>query len=142
MTHPIENMPITRGNFVDALVVDKDNAQSELAAAQKAASDLIAERDRLQSELADANRFKQGFADLFADQIDAAVKSAMLEYDNDFDISAYESEIQEMARDGFDASDHSDDIADAVGFDMYDHKAEIADIVSDILRDATVKLEV
>lgn len=142
MTHPIENMPITRGNFVDALVVDKDQAQADLAAAQKAASDLIAERDRLQLELADANRFKQGFADLFSDQIDAAVKSAMLDYDNDFDISAYESEIQEMARDGFDASDHSEDIADAVGFDMYDHKSEIADIVRDIVRDATVKLEV
>ena len=142
MTHPIENMPITRGNFVDALVVDKDQAQADLAAAQKAASDLIAERDRLQLELADANRFKQGFADLFSDQIDAAVKSAMLDYDNDFDISAYESEIQEMARDGFDASDHSEDIADAVGFDMYDHKSEIADIVRDIVRDATIKLEV
>ena len=142
MTHPIENMPITRGNFVDALVVDKDQAQADLAAAQKAARDLIAERDRLQAELADANRFKEGFANLFADQIDAAVKSAMLDYDNDFDISAYESEIQEMARDGFDASDHSEDIADAVGFDMYDYKSEVADIVSDILRDATVKLEV
>jgi len=88
MTHPIENMPITRGSFVDALVVDKDNAQADLAAAQKAASDLIAERDRLQSELADANRFKQSFADLFADQIDAAVKAAMVGYESDFDISA------------------------------------------------------
>jgi hypothetical protein len=142
MTHPIENMPITRGNFVDALVVDKDQAQADLAAAQKAAANLIAERDRLQAELADANRFKAGFADLFADQIDAAVKSAMLDYESDFDISAYESEIQEIARDGFDASDHSDDIADAVGFDMYDHKSDVADIVRDILRDATVKLEV
>ena len=142
MTHPIENMPITRGNFVDALVVDKDQAQADLAAAQKAAANLIAERDRLQAELADANRFKAGFADLFADQIDAAVKSAMLDYESDFDISAYESEIQDMARDGFDASDHSDDIADAVGFDMYDYKAEVADIVSDVLREATIKLEV
>ena len=142
MTHPIENMPITRGNFVDALVVDKDQAQADLAAAQKAAANLIAERDRLQAELADANRFKAGFADLFADQIDAAVKSAMVEYESDFDISAYESEIQEIARDGFDASDHSDDIADAVGFDMYDYKAEVADIVSDVLREATIKLEV
>jgi hypothetical protein len=142
MTHPIENMPITRGNFVDALVVDKDPAKSDLAAAQKAASDLIAERDRLQAELADANRFKQGFADLFSDQIDAAVKSAMVDYESDFDISRYEDEIKDMARDGFDASDHSDDIADAVGFDMYDHKSDIADIVRDIVRDATVKLEV
>ena len=142
MTHPIENMPITRGNFVDALVVDKDQAQADLAAAQKAAANLIAERDRLQAELADANRFKAGFADLFADQIDAAVKSAMSDYESDFDISAYESEIQEIARDGFDASDHSDDIADAVGFDMYDYKAEVADIVSDVLREATIKLEV
>ena len=138
MTHPIENMPITRGNFVDALVVDKDQAQADLAAAQKAATDLIAERDRLQAELADANRFKSKFSDLFADQIDTAVKDAMV----DFDIGAYESEIQEMARDGFDASDHSDDISDAVSFDMYDHKDEIADIVRDIVRDATVKLEV
>jgi len=47
-----------------------------------------------------------------------------------------------MARDGFDASDHSDDIADAVNFDMYDHKSEIADIVRDIFRDASIKLDV
>lgn len=141
MTHPIENMPITRGNFVDALVVDKDQAQADLAAAQKAAIDLIAERDRLQLELADANRFKEGFADLFADQIDAAVKSAMSDYENDFDISRYDDEIKDIARDGFDASDHSDDISNAVGFDMYDYKSEVADIVRDILRDATFKLE-
>jgi len=128
MTHPIENMPITRGNFVDALVVERDKLKADLAAAQ--------------DQLADANRFKAGFADLFADQIDAAVKPAMLDYESDFDISAYESEIQEIARDGFDASDHSDDIADAVGFDMYDYKSEVADIVSDILREATIKLEV
>jgi hypothetical protein len=128
MTHPIENMPITRGNFVDSLIVERDKLKADLAASQ--------------DQLADANRFKQGFADLFADQIDAAVKSAMSDYDNDFDISAYESEIQEMARDGFDASDHSDDISEAVGFDMYDYKSEISDIVSDVLREATVKLEV
>ena len=128
MTHPIENMPITRGNFVDALVVERDKLKADLAAAQ--------------DQLADANRFKAGFADLFSDQIDAAVKSAMVDYDSDFDISAYEDEIKDMARDGFDASDHSDDISDAVGFDMYDHKSEVADIVRDVLRDATIKLEV
>ena len=128
MTHPIENMPISGGNFVDALIVERDKLKADLAAAQ--------------DQLADANRFKAGFADLFADQIDAAVKSAMSDYESDFDISAYESEIQEIARDGFDASDHSDDIADAVGFDMYDYKAEVADIVSDVLREATIKLEV
>ena len=128
MTHPIENMPISGGNFFDALVVERDKLKADLAAAQ--------------DQLADANRFKAGFADLFADQIDAAVKSAMSDYESDFDISAYESEIQDMARDGFDASDHSDDISDAVGFDMYDYKAEVADIVSDVLREATIKLEV
>ena len=128
MTHPIENMPITRGNFTDSLIVERDKLKADLAAAQ--------------DQLADANRFKQGFADLFADQIDAAVKTAMSDYESDFDISAYESEIQDMARDGFDASDHSDDISDAVGFDMYDYKSEVADIVSDVLREATVKLEV
>ena len=128
MTHPIENMPISGGNFVDAIVVERDKLKAELAAAQ--------------DQLADANRFKAGFADLFSDQIDAAVKSAMSDYESDFDISAYESEIQDIARDGFDASDHSDDISDAVGFDMYDYKSEVADIVSDVLREATVKLEV
>ena len=135
MTHPIENMPITRGNFADALIVERDklfddvlNLKADLAAAQ--------------DQLADANRFKAGFADLFSDQIDAAVKSAMLDYESDFDISAYESEIQEIARDSFDASDHRDNILDAVGFDLYEHKSEVADIVSDILRDATIKLEV
>ena len=33
MTHPIENMPITRGNFVDALVVERDKLKADLAAA-------------------------------------------------------------------------------------------------------------
>lgn len=142
MTHPIENMPMTRGNFVDALIVDKDQTQVDLAAAQKAATDLIAERDKLIAELADANRFKSRFSDLFSDQIELAVKDAMVQYSDDFDISAYEEEIKDMARDGFDASDHSDDISEAVGFDMYDHKSDVADIVRDVLRDATVKLEV
>ncbi len=128
MTHPIENMPITRGNFTDSLIVERDKLKADLAAAQ--------------DQLADANRFKQGFADLFADQIDAAVKTAMSDYESDFDISRYDDEIKEIARDGFDASDHSDDIADAVGFDMYDHKSDVADIVRDILRDSTLKLEV
>ena len=128
MTHPIENMPITRGNFTDSLIVERDKLKADLAAAQ--------------DQLADANRFKQGFADLFADQIDAAVKTAMSDYESDIDISRYDDEIKEIARDGFDASDHSDDIADAVGFDMYDHKSDVADIVRDILRDATLKLEV
>ena len=128
MTHPIENMPISGGNFVDALIVERDKLKADLAASQ--------------DQLADANRFKQGFADLFADQIDAAVKTAMSDYESDFDISQYEDEIKEIARDGFDASEHSDDIADAVGFDIYDHKSDVADIVSDILRDATLKLEV
>ena len=128
MTHPIENMPITRGNFTDSLIVERDKLKADLAAAQ--------------DQLADANRFKQGFADLFSDQIDAAVKTAMSDYESDFDISRYEDEIKDMARDGFDASEHSDDIADAVGFDMYDHKSDVADIVRDILRDATIKLEV
>ena len=127
MTHPIENMPISGGNFVDALIVERDKLKAELAAAQ--------------DQLADANRFKQGFADLFADQIDAAVKTAMSDYESDFDISRYDDEIKEIARDGFDASEHSDDISDAVGFDMYDHKSDVADIVRDILRDATIKLE-
>jgi len=135
MTHPIENMPISGGNFVDALVVaceKSDKLKAELAAAQ--------------DQLADANRFKQGFtdlfADLFADQIDAAVKSAMSDYESDFDISAYESEIQDLARDSFDASDHRDNILDAVGFDMYDHKSDVADIVRDVLREVDIKLEV
>lgn len=141
MTHPIENMPMTRGNFVDALIVDKDQTQADLAAAQKAATDLIAERDKLIAELADANRFKSRFSDLFSDQIDAAVKSAMSDYENDFDISRYDDEIKDIARDGFDASDHSDDISDVVGFDMHDYKSEVADIVRDVLRDATFKME-
>ena len=128
MTHPIENMPITRGNFTDSLIVERDKLKADLAAAQ--------------DQLADANRFKQGFADLFADQIDAAVKTAMSDYESDFDISRYDDEIKEIARDGFDASEHSDDISDAVGFDMYDHKSDVADIVRDILRDAPLKIEV
>ena len=128
MENPIMNMPITGPSFVDALIVERDKLQSELAASNDA--------------LARANRFQELAAELFADPIKAMVKSEMAAYADDFDISAYEDEIRELASDSFVLSDHEDDIRDAISFDIIDHASDIETIVRDVLRDATIKLEV
>ena len=96
----------------------------------------------LRDELARANRFQELAAELFADPIKAIVKAEMAAYAEDFDISAYEEEIKEIAADGFDIADYNDDIQDAMSFDIIDHASDIETIVRDVLRDATIKLEV
>ena len=128
MENPIAAMPITGPNFVDALIVERDNLKAELTASQDA--------------LARANRFQELAAELFTAPIKAIVKAEMLDYANDFDISAYEDEIKDIARDGFDIGDYEDDIRDSVDFNASDYTTEIGDVVRDILRDATIKLEV
>tara|TARA_R110000764_G_scaffold20409_2_gene52477 strand:+ start:1079 stop:1465 length:387 start_codon:yes stop_codon:yes gene_type:complete len=128
MENPIMNMPITGPSFVDALIVERDKLQSELTASNDA--------------LARANRFQELATELFADPIKAMVKSEMAAYAEDFDISAYEDEIRELASDSFVLSDHEDDIRDAISFDIIDHASDIETIVRDVLRDATIKLEV
>ena len=128
MENPIMNMPITGPSFVDALIVERDKLQSELAASNDA--------------LARANRFQELAAELFADPIKAIVKAELAAYADDFDISAYEDEIKEIAADGFDIADYNDDIQDAMSFDIIDHASDIETIVRDVLRDATIKLDV
>jgi hypothetical protein len=128
MENPIMNMPITGPSFVDALIVERDKLQSELAASNDA--------------LARANRFQELAAELFADPIKAMVKAELAAYAEDFDISAYEDEIKEIAADGFDIADYNDDIQDAMSFDIIDHASDIETIVRDVLRDATIKLDV
>ena len=128
MENPIAQMPITGPNFVDALIVERDKLKAELTASQDA--------------LARANRFQELAAELFTDPIKAIVKAEMVAYADDFDISAYEDEIKEIAADGFDIGDYEDDIRDSVDFNASDYTTEIGDVVRDILRDATIKLEV
>ena len=128
MENPIAQMPITGPNFVDALIVERDKLKADLEAAQ--------------DTVARANRFKEMALELFADPIKAMVKAEMVAYSADFDISAYEDEIKEMAADGFDIVDYEDDIRDSVDFNASDYTTEIGDVVRDILRDATIKLEV
>ena len=128
MENPIMNMPITGPSFVDALIVERDKLQSELAASNDA--------------LARANRFQELAAELFADPIKAIVKAELAAYADDFDISAYEDEIKEIAADGFDIADYNDDIQDAVSFDIIDHASDIETIVRDVLRDTTFKADV
>jgi len=128
MENQIAAMPITGGNFVDALIVERDKLKAELTASQDA--------------LARANRFQELAAELFTAPIKAIVKAEMLDYANDFDISAYEDEIKDIARDGFVIGDYEDDIKDSVDFSASDYTTEIGDVVRDILRDATIKLEV
>ena len=121
MENPIAAMPITGGNFVDALIVERDKLKADLTAAQDA--------------LARANRFQELAAELFADPIKAIVKAEMLAYADDFD-------IKEIAADGFDIGDYEDEIRDSVDFTLSDHTTEIEDIVRDFLRAATVTLDV
>ena len=135
MENPIAAMPITGGNFVDALIVERDKLKADLTAALA-----LAQLD--QDALARANRFQELAAELFADPIKAIVRAEMVAYADDFDISAYEDEIKEIAADGFDIGDYEDDIRDSVDFTLSDHTTEIEDIVRDVLRAATVTLDV
>ena len=128
MENPIAAMPITGGNFVDALIVERDKLKADLTA--------------LQDALARANRFQELAAELFADPIKAIVKAEMVAYADDFDINNYADEIKEIAADGFDIGDYEDDIRDSVDFTLSDHATEIEDIVRDVLRAVTVTLDV
>ena len=115
------------------------NDQPNLAYELEAAAHDI---KNLRDELARANRFQELASELFADPIKAMVKAELAAYAEDFDISAYEEEIKEIAADGFDISDYNDDIQDAMSFDIIDHASDIETIVRDVLRDTTFKAEV
>ena len=128
MENPIAQMPITGPNFVDALIVERDKLKADLEA--------------VQDTVARANRFKEMALELFADPIKAMVKAEMVAYSADFDISAYEDEIKDIAAGGFDIGDYEDDIRDAVDFTLSDHASEIEDICRDVLRSTTVTLDV
>jgi len=128
MNNPIAEMPLTGPNFVDALIVERDKLKLDLEAAQ--------------DNVARANRFKAMALELFADPIKEMVKAEMVAYAEDFDISAYEDEIKEIAAGGFDIGDYEDDIRDAVDFNLSDHASDIEDICRDVLRSTTVTLDV
>ena len=128
MNNPIAEMPLTGPNFVDALIVERDKLKADLEAAQ--------------DNVARANRFKIMAMELFADPIKEMVKAEMVAYAEDFDISAYEDEIKDIAAGGFDIGDYEDDIRDAVDFNLSDHASDIEDICRDVLRATTVTLDV
>jgi len=128
MNNPIAEMPLTGPNFVDALIVERDKLKADLEAAQ--------------DNVARANRFKIMALELFADPIKEMVKAEMVAYAEDFDISAYEDEIKDIAAGGFDIGDYEDDIRDAVDFNLSDHASDIEDICRDVLRATTVTLDV
>ena len=76
-------MPITGGNFVDALIVERDKLKAELTASQDA--------------LARANRFQELAAELFTDPIKAIVRTEMRAYADDFDIQGgYRSALKAL----------------------------------------------
>ena len=128
MNNPIAEMPLAGPNFVDALIVERDKLKADLEAAQ--------------DNVARANRFKIMALELFADPIKEMVKAEMVAYAEDFDISAYEDEIKDIAAGGFDIGDYEDDIRDAVDFNLSDHATEIEDICRDVLRSTTITLDV
>ena len=129
-----EAAPITE-TFMNALTAERDAARLE---AREIKAQLVgAERN---AKLLEDQR-GAWFA-IMADPIREMVKKEFADMMADFDISAYEDEIKEMAADGFDIADYEDDIRDSVDFTLSDHSAEIEDIVRDMLRATTVTLDV
>ena len=132
--------------FVEALSEERAAQQSQNALDRwiNERNELRAQLTASQDALARANRFKDWALELIADPIKEIVKSEMVAYASDFDITAYEDEIKEIASENFasDLSDHDGEINDLISFDIADHAADVETVVRDILRDATVKLEV
>ena len=135
MENPIAAMPITGGNFVDALIVERDAFRVE--------------RDEMKAQLVRAERDAKlleeqrgAWLAIMADPIREMVKKEFSDMMADFDIADYTDEIKDIAKDNFDIGDYEDDIRDSVDFTASDYTTEIGDVVRDILRDATIKLEV
>jgi len=134
----LNTAPITE-NFMDALIAERDAFRVE--------------RDEMKDKLVRACRFAERDAKLLEEQrsswlsvmsdpIREMVKKELADLMTDFDIADYTDEIKDIARDGFDIGDYEDDIKDTVDFTASDYTTEIGDVVRDILRDATIKLEV
>ena len=135
MENPIAAMPITGGNFVDALIVERDAFRVE--------------RDEMKTQLVRAERDAKLLEDqrgawlaIMSDPIREMVKKEFSDMMADFDIADYTDEIKDIAKDNFDIGDYEEDIRDSVDFTASDYTTEIGDVVRDILRDATIKLEV
>ena len=136
--------------FVEALSEERAAQQSQNALDRwinernELRAQLTASQDALQDALARANRFKDLALELFADPIKEIVKSEMVAYASDFDITAYEDQIKEIASENFasDLSYHDGEINDLISFDIADYATDVETVVRDILRDTTVKLVV
>ena len=135
MNNPIAQMPITGQSFVDALILERDEFRAECN--EMKAKLVRAERD---AKLLEEQR--GAWLAIMADPIREMVKKEFADLMTDFDIADYTDEIKEIAADGFDIGDYEDDIRDSVDFTASDYTTEIGDVVRDILRDATIKLEV
>ena len=137
LENTMENLntaPITE-NFMDALIAERDAFRVERD--EMKAKLLRAERD---AKLLEEQR--GAWLAIMADPIREMVKKEFSDMMADFDIADYTDEIKEIAADGFDIGDYEDDIRDSVDFNASDYTTEIGDVVRDILRDATIKLEV
>jgi len=107
------------GDYSDVLK-ELETAKANLAEAQ----DLIAR----------ANRFQNVMVEMFFDPIKSMVKSEMVNYADDFDISAYEDDIKNLA---------SEQIADErPEFDIDEYSDDISDVVRQVLSGATVSIDV
>lgn len=130
----LNTAPVTE-TFMDALIAERDAFRVECD--EMKAKLIRAERD---AKLLEEQR--GAWLAIMADPIRELVRNEMRAYADDFDISAYEDEIKEIAADGFDIGDYEDDIRDSVDFNASDYTTEIGDVVRDILRDSVIKLEV
>ena len=130
----LNTAPITE-NFMDALILERDKFRAEC---NEMKTQLVrAERD---AKLLEEQR--GAWLAIMSDPIREMVKKEFADLMTDFDIADYTDEIKDIAADGFNIGDYEDDIKDSVDFTASDYTTEIGDVVRDILRDATIKVEV
>lgn len=90
---------------------------------------LKADNDRLSSALYDMVKDQEKLADtlvrILAPSLDPVVNSAL------------DAHFEE----NFNIRDYTDDLRDELAFDIDDHECDIRDVVSDVLRNATIRVD-
>ena len=117
------------------------NLLATVATQNVADADVLKELEKAKANLAEAqdliaraNRFQNVMVEMFFDPIKSMVKSEMVNYADDFDISAYEDDIKNLA---------SEQLADErPEFDIDEYSDDISDVVRQVLSGATVSIDV
>ncbi len=101
----------------------------EAAMEQASMEELKAENDRLSSALYDMVKDQEKLADtlvrILAPNLDPVINSAL------------DAHFEE----NFNIRDYTDDLRDELAFDIDDHECDIRDVVTDVLRNATLRVD-